>query len=108
MEIYLSPSVWRKIVFHLLYITGCIKYDCNNNIYRLIIKFDWTKLSTHKVSSKKNFSVFKENFIFGLFLAKCEKTIAIFGISTLEFFNKTKNALFGNFWAGIWKSHYHI
>ena len=55
----------------------------------------------------------------GIFRLGFENTIIIFEISTLEFFKmqsfktkilkvRTKVALFGYFWAGIWENHGHI
>ena len=66
---------------------GYIKYDCKNNIQRLIIKFDQIKSSSLKFSrKKKNFCVFKENFVFGYFQLEFEKkeNVVIFEICTLK------------------------
>ena len=56
---------------------------------RLIIKFDKIKLGSHKVSLKKRKKVefSKKNLYFGTFGWNLKKTIAIFLISNLEFFN---------------------
>ena len=80
-----------------------------NNNNRLITEFYQIKSSSLKVAlKKKNFSVFKENFIFEYFWLECEEILLPFSKSVVPL-NKlltftTKSALFGYFWTGIRKS----
>ena len=66
-----------------------MKYDCNNNIQKSIISTK-IKLNLLKVSSKKkNFELSNKTSYLGIFLAGIwKKTIAIFEISTLKFFDR--------------------